>query len=253
MTITKGRYVSRLGVSILGATLLLGAGSTAFGQGGYYGNDHPHGQNGNHQKREKKAEKRHQKNEKEALKQHQRHEREMYGNDRELRDHQRQEREAVKHHQRHEKNDRKDHQRQERDGRYNNDGRYNDGRYNDGRYGNDGYYDRDGRSNDGYYDDGYGNGSDVRRVALERGYQEGIRAGRDDRSRNRGAHYEDHSGFRNATAGYNNRYGNIDAYRRSFRDGFRQGYEEGYNGRYSNGSGRSNGIGNILGEIFGRP
>jgi len=244
MTITIGRYVSRLGASILGATLLLGAGSTAFGQDGYYGNDHPHGQNGNHQKREKKAEKRHQKNEKEALKQHQRHEREMYGNDRELRDHQRQEREAVKQHQRHEKNDRKDHQRQERDGRYDNDGYYNRGDYD---------YDRDGRRNDGYYDDGYGNGSDVRRVALERGYQEGIRSGRDDRSRNRGAHYEDHSGYRNATAGYNNRYGNIDAYRSSFRDGFRQGYEEGYNGRYSNGSGRGNGIGNILGEIFGRP
>ena len=237
MTITIGRYVSRLGASILGATLLLGAGSTAFGQGGYYGNDNYHPQDGNHQHREKKADKRHQKNEREALKQHQRDERERYGNDSDLRDHQQQEREDVRQHQRDEKNRRKAHQRSERDGRYD----------------NDEYYDRDGRRNDGYNNDGYGNGADVRQVALERGYQEGIRAGRDDRSRNRGARYEDNSAYRNATAGYDNRYGNIDTYRGSFREGFRQGYQEGYNGRYSNGSGRSNSIGNILGGIFGRP
>lgn len=230
--------VSALG---LGAGLLLGTGGSAnaqgqydpyYGQGTYSGRDY-----GRHQKNEKRAEKRHQKNEKEDLKAHQRNERDQYGNDADLRAHQRQEREELKRHEQAEKNARKSHQRNERNGGYNR---------NDGYYGNDGY-----NRNDGYYgNDGYG--SNVNQAAFDRGYQEGVRAGQNDRYNNRRYDYQNHSTYRDATAGYNSRYGDRNSYRNSFRGGFQRGYDEGYNS--SNNSGRSrNGIGGILGSILGIP
>jgi hypothetical protein len=219
------RLKTAAGALTVGALLLLG-GTSARAQrvyDPYYGDDH------NHQQREKKAEKRHQKREKEELKRHQREEREIYGNDAELREHQREEREEVKAHQREEKEALKEHQRYERDDRY------------DDRYGDDPYGNRRDR------DYGYG----ISQAAFDRGYQEGLRAGQDDRYNNRRYDYERHSAYRDADAGYSGRYGDRQTYRDSFREGYRRGYDEGYNrgGRYR----RNGGWGSVLGDIFGRP
>lgn len=221
-----------VGALSLGAALLLG-GATAnaqghydpyYGQGTYGGRDYRR-----HRKDEKKAEKRHQKEEKEALKRHQRTERDEYGNDADLREHQRQEREELKRHKRDEKNARQRHQRDERGGGY---------------YGNNDDYGY-GRENGGY-------GSGVSQAAFDRGYQEGLRAGQDDRYNNRRYDYQNRNAYRDATAGYNSRYGDRDSYRNSFRGGYQRGYDEGYNRGGS--SRRSNGgWGSVLGGIFGRP
>ena len=222
-----------VGALSLGAALLLGGGATAnaqghydpyYGQGTYGGRDYRR-----HRKDEKKAEKRHQKEEKEALKRHQRTERDEYGNDADLREHQRQEREELKRHKRDEKNARQRHQRDERGGGY---------------YGNNDDYGY-GRENGDY-------GSGVSQAAFDRGYQEGLRAGQDDRYNNRRYDYQNRSAYRDATAGYNSRYGDRDSYRNSFRGGYQRGYDEGYNRGGS--SRRSNdGWGSVLGGIFGRP
>ncbi len=108
------------------------------------------------------------------------------------------------------------------------------------------------------YQDGFrrnnntgGDRNDVRRVAASNGYQEGYRAGRDDRSRNDRRNYRNESIYRDATAGYRNEYGNIEAYRRYFREGFQRGYEDGYQNRDPRNNSGS-GFGNILGNILGQ-
>jgi hypothetical protein len=119
----------------------------------------------------------------------------------------------------------------------------------DDRYNNDDYrYGRNRRTgnNGGYYDR-----TEVRRQAQSIGYQEGYRAGQDDRASGRGYDLEAHNTYRDATAGYNNSYGDIEYYRSNFREAYRQGYEDGYRNR-SGRSGRSR-VGTILGDILGRP
>ena len=64
------------------------------------------------------------------------------------------------------------------------------------------------------------------------GYGEGVRASRNDRSRNRQYRVEDYSAYRNA-GGHGGR--NSDA--ESFREGFRRGYEEGYRDNRNSGGG----------------
>jgi hypothetical protein len=100
------------------------------------------------------------------------------------------------------------------------------------------------RDNDGVYDR-----TEIRRQAIEVGYREGYRAGRDDRASGRSSDYDDHSAYRDGTVGYRNSYGDVDFYRSNFRQGFRQGYEDGYRNRSS----RSGRWGEILGDILGRP
>jgi hypothetical protein len=85
---------------------------------------------------------------------------------------------------------------------------------------------------------GYGYPSDVRRIAYDRGFREGVTEGeKDGRSRDP-YRYQDEGDFRNADVGYNRSYGDRDRYRQVFRQGFADGYAEGYrrySGRYSNG------------------
>lgn len=143
-----------------------------------------------------------------------------------------------------------------RDGRWDGRGPRGDrnDRYDDDddyRYDNDDYrYGRNRRSssrnNDGYYDR-----TEVRRQAQSIGYQEGYRAGQDDRASGRGHDLESHNTYRDATAGYNNSYGDIEFYRSNFREAYRQGYEDGYRNRRGR-STRSR-VGTILGDILGRP
>jgi hypothetical protein len=130
--------------------------------------------------------------------------------------------------------------RGDRDDRYDDD----DYRYNDDDY-------RYGRNRRSGNNGGYNNRTDVRRQAQSIGYQEGYRAGQDDRASGRGYDLESHNTYRDATTGYNSSYGDIEYYRTSFREAYRQGYEEGYRNR-SGRSGRSR-VGTILGDILGRP
>jgi hypothetical protein len=130
-----------------------------------------------------------------------------------------------------------------RDGRWDGRGpRDRDDDYDDDdhRYGNR----RRDRDNDGVFDR-----SDIRRQALNTGYDEGFRAGQNDRASGRSSDYDDHSAYRDATIGYRSGYGDVEYYRSNFRQGFRQGYQDGYRNRSS----RSGRWGDILGDILGRP
>ena len=91
--------------------------------------------------------------------------------------------------------------------------------------------DRDYR-NDGRYDDryGYGGSSQLRQTALNAGYNEGIKEGRKDRSRNERFDYRDEEDFRNANTDYSSRLGSRELYAQYFRQGFVNGYTDGYRG-----------------------
>ena len=85
---------------------------------------------------------------------------------------------------------------------------------------------------------GSGYPSDVRRIAYDRGFREGVIEGeKDGRSRDP-YRYQDEGDFRRADVGYDRSYGDRDRYRQLFRQGFAEGYSEGYrrySGRYGNG------------------
>jgi hypothetical protein len=108
----------------------------------------------------------------------------------------------------------------------------NYGGYNNGGYNNSGYY--GGYGNNGGYNNGgyanYGGSYELRQTALNAGYNEGIKAGREDRSRGRGYNYADSSQYRNATKDYNSRYGDRAMYQQYFRQAFANGYADGYRG-----------------------
>ena len=95
------------------------------------------------------------------------------------------------------------------------DRRYDNRRYDD-RYDNDRY--------------GYGGSSQLRQTALNAGYNEGIKEGRKDRSRNDRFDYRDEEDFRNANTDYSSRLGNRELYAQYFRQGFVNGYTDGYRG-----------------------
>ncbi len=107
-------------------------------------------------------------------------------------------------------------------GTYNN-GYYNNGYYNNGYY-NNGYYNR-GTANYGYF----GGSSYGRQTALNAGYNEGVRAGRDDRRRGRYDPYG-HGEYRNGMKDYNSQFGDRAAYQQYFREAFINGYADGYRG-----------------------
>jgi len=73
------------------------------------------------------------------------------------------------------------------------------------------------------------NGSfQLRQTALNAGYNEGIKAGRKDRSHGERFEYRDEGAFRDATRDYSSRLGNKELYRQYFRQGYANGYEDGY-------------------------
>ena len=106
-----------------------------------------------------------------------------------------------------------------------------------------GYYDQygnwhsTGSNNNGYYNngnrgrnyDGYGNqgGSyDLRQTALNAGYNEGLKAGREDRRR--GRYNPSHS--INSSKDYNSRMGDRSTYQNYFMQAYQNGYADGYRG-----------------------
>jgi hypothetical protein len=97
---------------------------------------------------------------------------------------------------------------------------------NGGYYGNNGY----GRNNRGYGNNGYGNYSQSQQTALNAGYNEGIKQGRQDRSRGGYRNINDFGAYRSADKDYNSRYGDRYTYQQYFRRGFENGYNDGLNG-----------------------
>ena len=75
--------------------------------------------------------------------------------------------------------------------------------------------------------DGYpnwGGSFDLRQTALNAGYNQGSKEGRNERARGRQTNYQNFSAYQNATKGYNSRLGDRELYRRYFRLAFENGY-----------------------------
>ncbi len=101
-------------------------------------------------------------------------------------------------------------------------------RYRNRDYDQDRYGRRAGRSWDGYRN--YGGSYELRQTALNAGYNEGVKAGRDDRRHNRRYDFRDSSAYQNATKDLNWRMGDRWTYQRYFRDAFENGYADGFRG-----------------------
>ena len=101
--------------------------------------------------------------------------------------------------------------------------------------------------NGSYYQTDY-RGAELLRQAVNRGYQEGFRAGQTDRRNRRGSGYYNSSIYRNGNYGWQN---HVDArqYQYYFQQGFQRGYQDGFNSRNQYGT-NNNGSLNILGSIL---
>jgi hypothetical protein len=92
--------------------------------------------------------------------------------------------------------------------------------YNNGGYNNGGY--------DNYPN--YGGSYNSRQTALNAGYNEGMKAGREDRRRGDRYDFRDEGAFQSASKDYNSRMGDRGAYQAYFRQAFATGYADGYRG-----------------------
>src|ERR1041385_8626830 len=84
-----------------------------------------------------------------------------------------------------------------------------------------GYRNQDPRW-DGYPN--WGGSFDLRQTALNAGYNQGSKEGRNERARGRQTNYQNFSAYQNATKGYNSRLRDRELYRRYFRLAFENGY-----------------------------
>src|SRR5437763_3850142 len=85
--------------------------------------------------------------------------------------------------------------------------------------------------------DGYpnwGGSYQLRETALNAGYNEGVKEGRNDRARNRYRNYSDFSAYNDATHDYSSRSGDRDLYRRYYRLAFERGYDTENPNNYNN-------------------
>lgn len=87
---------------------------------------------------------------------------------------------------------------------------------------------RHGRNWDRY--ENYGGNSELRQTALNAGYNEGIKQGRNDRNRNRNNDFRNNSSYQNATTDYSSKLGDRGLYQRYYRAGYENGYYDGLNG-----------------------
>jgi hypothetical protein len=84
------------------------------------------------------------------------------------------------------------------------------------------YQDRSNPNWDDYPN--WGGSFELRQTALNAGYNEGIKEGRNDRARGRHSNFQDFSAYQKATKDYNSRLGDRELYRRYFRRAFENGY-----------------------------
>jgi len=81
---------------------------------------------------------------------------------------------------------------------------------------------RRGRDWDSYGN--YGGSSELRRTALNAGYEEGVKEGRKDRGSGNRSEHRNLSSYQRATKDYSPRLGDRELYRRYFREAFEDGY-----------------------------
>jgi hypothetical protein len=93
---------------------------------------------------------------------------------------------------------------------------------------NDGNRDRRGRDDDGYGN--YGGSFSLRQTALNAGFGEGVKQGREDRRTRKGDDYQRQSTYQKATKDYSSGLGDREIYRRYFREAYEHGYADGYAG-----------------------
>lgn len=91
-------------------------------------------------------------------------------------------------------------------------------------------------------------GVELLKQSVNAGYQEGYRAGRNDRNSRRSSNYNGSSVYRKGNFGYQ-KYVDSKQYQYYFQQGFERGYDDGFNSRYENGA-NNNGSINILGNIL---
>lgn len=103
-------------------------------------------------------------------------------------------------------------------------------------YRNGGYYNTDNR------------GAELLRQAVNSGYQQGFRAGQQDRNGRRNNSWNNSSVYRTGTYGYQSHV-DRSQYQHYFQQGFQRGYQDGYNSRNQYGS-NNGGSMNILGAIL---
>src|ERR1700752_1445834 len=100
---------------------------------------------------------------------------------------------------------------------------YPDDRYTQDRNRSDnGDQNRRGRDWDRYGN--YGGSSELRRTALNSGYEEGVKEGRKDRGNGSRTEHRNLSSYQKATKDYSPRLGDRELYRRYFREAFEDGY-----------------------------
>jgi hypothetical protein len=100
----------------------------------------------------------------------------------------------------------------------------------------------------GIYRETNGYGADVLRQAVDRGYDEGYRAGLNDRREGERADFRRALDFESGGFGYTGAYVPQSDYSYYFREGFQRGYDDGYWNRSQYGT-FSNGKAAILGAI----
>ena len=93
---------------------------------------------------------------------------------------------------------------------------------------NDSNQDRLGRNDDGYGN--FGGTFQLRQTALNAGFNDGVKQGREDRRMRKGNDYQRHNGYQKATKDYSSGLGDREVYRRYFREAFENGYADGYAG-----------------------
>ena len=93
-------------------------------------------------------------------------------------------------------------------------------------------------------------GADMLRQAVNRGYDEGLRAGRADRSDRWRADYRNSRAWIDGSYGYDNYYVSRGDYQHYFRQGFQRGYDDGYSSRSRYGHRNSDGTAIILTTVL---
>ena len=83
---------------------------------------------------------------------------------------------------------------------------------------------QNGRGRDWDRYDNYGGSAELRRTALNAGYDEGVKEGRKDRGNGSRTEHRNLSSYQKATKDYSPRLGNRELYRRYFREAFEDGY-----------------------------
>jgi len=105
---------------------------------------------------------------------------------------------------------------------------FSDDGYGNQNRGSDGKRNRRGRNTDGYGN--FGGSFQLRQTALNAGFNEGVKQGRNDRNKREGNRYQNRNIYQKATKDYSSGLGDREVYQRYFREAYDHGYVDGYGG-----------------------